>query len=83
MSVTALRMLLDGLHEYGVQKVFVLHDFDISGFTILRTLGTSTRRYRFENQIEIVDLGLRLSDVQAEQLRCRSPQGPRLNESIN
>jgi hypothetical protein len=47
----------------------VLHDFDISGFSILGTLGKSNRRYRFENQIEIVDLGLRLADVQAEQLQ--------------
>jgi hypothetical protein len=69
LSVTALRQLLDALHEYGVEKVFVLHDFDISGFSILGTLGKSNRRYRFENQIEIVDLGLRLVDVQAEQLQ--------------
>jgi hypothetical protein len=43
--------------------LFVLHDFDKSGFTILRTLQCDTRRYAFENQIEVVDLGLRLADV--------------------
>ena len=70
LSVTALRQLLDQLHEHGVEKVFVLHDFDISGFSILGTLATSSRRYQFENQIETVDLGLRLEDVRAEHLQA-------------
>jgi DNA topoisomerase VI subunit A len=69
LSVTALRQLLDELHKLGVGKVFVLHDFDISGFSILGTLGTSNRRYRFENPIQVVDLGLRLVDVQNEELQ--------------
>jgi hypothetical protein len=69
LSVTALRELLDALYELGVEKVFVLHDFDISGFSILGTLGKSNRRYHFANKIEVVDLGLRLTDVQAEQLQ--------------
>jgi hypothetical protein len=69
LTVTALRQLLDELHEHGLAKVFVLHDFDISGFSILGTLGKSNRRYRFSNPIEIVDLGLRLADVQTEELQ--------------
>jgi hypothetical protein len=69
LSVTALRLLLDELHEHGVKKVFVLHDFDVSGFSILGTLGKSNRRYQFENRIEVVDLGLRLTDVIAEELQ--------------
>jgi hypothetical protein len=64
MSVTAARALIDGLVKAGVERVFVLHDFDVSGFSIFGTLGTSSRRYRFENQVEIVDLGLRLDDVE-------------------
>jgi hypothetical protein len=69
LSVTAVRKLFDKLCDYGLAKIFVLHDFDISGFSIFGTLGKSNRRYRFENRVEIVDLGLRLADVQAEQLQ--------------
>ena len=69
MSVTAIRMLFDALHEYGIRKVFALHDLDISGFSIFGTLTTSSRRYRFENKIEPVDLGLRLTDVRELELQ--------------
>jgi hypothetical protein len=63
MSVTALRQLVDELSQYGVKRIFVLHDFDKSGFSILGTLGVSGRRYQFKHQVEIIDLGLRLSDI--------------------
>jgi hypothetical protein len=65
MSVTAARMLIDGLARAGIGRVFVLHDFDVSGFSIFGTLGTSSRRYRFANPVEIVDPGLRLADIQS------------------
>jgi hypothetical protein len=42
----------------------VLHDFDISGFSIRQTIGSDTRRYTFQNQIEVHDLGLRFADVE-------------------
>jgi hypothetical protein len=42
-----------------------LHDFDKSGFSILGTLTRDTRRYAFDRAPEVVDLGLRLSDVRA------------------
>jgi DNA topoisomerase VI subunit B len=64
MSVTASRLLIDRLSRV-VQRVLVLHDFDVSGFSIFGTLGTSNRRYQFENVASLVDIGLRLSDVQA------------------
>jgi len=63
MSVTALRQLVDELSQYGVKRIFVLHDFDNSGFSILGTLGVSGRRYQFKHQVEIIDVGLRLSDI--------------------
>jgi hypothetical protein len=69
MSVTALRKLFDELHEHGVETVFVLHDCDISGFSNAGTLGTSGRRYKFENRIKVIPLGLRLVDVRAEALQ--------------
>lgn len=64
MSVTAARMLLDRLSKRGIKRILVLHDFDISGFSIFGTLGTSGRRYRFTNDVPMVDLGLRLDQVE-------------------
>ena len=62
MSVTAARLLLDRLAAT-VNRVLVLHDFDLSGFSIAGTLATDGRRYSYANKIEVVDLGLRLNDV--------------------
>jgi hypothetical protein len=62
MSVVAARHLLDRLAPL-IDRVFVLHDFDISGFTIGGTLTADGRRYIFENAVHMVDLGLRLDDV--------------------
>ena len=42
--------------------------FDKSGFSILGTLRRDTRRYAFRNRIEVVDLGLRLEDVEDSEL---------------
>jgi DNA topoisomerase VI subunit B len=67
MSSTAARRLIDKLSKAGV-RVFVLHDFDYSGFIIQGTLATSNRRYQFENYVPLVDLGLRLSDVERMSL---------------
>jgi hypothetical protein len=68
MSVTATRELLDDLAPM-FDNVFVLHDFDISGFTICGTLGTDDRRYTFRNKVPIVDLGLHLADAEAMGLQ--------------
>jgi hypothetical protein len=62
MSVTAARLLLDRLAP-SIERVLVLHDFDIAGFSIFGTLSADTRRYRFENEVNFVDLGLPLNDV--------------------
>ena len=75
MPVVACRHLADELcGKHGI-PLLVLHDFDKAGFSILGTLsGISTRdydefnRYEFEHEIEVIDLGLRLSDVRAVQL---------------
>jgi hypothetical protein len=62
MSTTAARLLLDRLNSR-VAKILVLHDFDISGFSIFGTLGTSGRRFQFEHDVTVVDIGFRLADV--------------------
>jgi hypothetical protein len=64
MSTTAARHLLDRLAPR-IDKVLVAHDFDVSGFSIFGTLGSDGRRYRFHNDVHVVDLGLPLSDVEA------------------
>jgi hypothetical protein len=68
MSVTAARLLLDRLAS-AIERVVVLHDFDLSGFSIFGTLSADTRRYRFENDVPFVDLGLRLEDVEELELQ--------------
>jgi hypothetical protein len=46
----------------------VLHDFDVSGFSIAGTLSTDSRRYTFQNELPVIDIGLRLEDVNAMEL---------------
>jgi hypothetical protein len=43
MSVVASRKLIDEISEL-VENIFVLRDFDVSGFSIFGTLGTDSRR---------------------------------------
>ena len=67
MSTTAARLLLDRLAPR-IDKVLVAHDFDVSCFSNFGTLGTDGRRYQFLNDVHIVDLVLRLADVEALRL---------------
>ncbi|MBB4369116.1 hypothetical protein GGD63_001904 [Bradyrhizobium sp. cir1] len=63
VSVTAARQLVDNVcGDHGV-PLFVLHDFDVAGLLILGTLQRDTRRYQFLSAFEVIDLGLRLSDI--------------------
>jgi hypothetical protein len=66
MSVVAARALLDRLAPL-VDHIFVLHDCDISGFSIFGTLGTNSDRYTFANDLadKLIDIGLRLEDARA------------------
>ena len=70
MSVTASRKLLDDLSPY-IDHIFILHDFDRSGFSIAGTLSKNSRRYVFRNSIreKFVDIGLRLAIVEALELQ--------------
>jgi DNA topoisomerase VI subunit B len=67
LSVTAARRLVEDLSGRGV-AILVLHDFDKSGLAILHTLRNDTRRYRFAGKPNVIDLGLRLKDVQELRL---------------
>ena len=64
MSVTASRRLVDILCSIYRVPLLVLHDFDKAGFSIVGTLRRDTRRYEFKNNIEVIDLGLRLEDIE-------------------
>ena len=64
MSITASRELVDIVCSDHNIPLLVLHDFDKSGFSIVGTLRENTRRYEFANSITVIDIGLRLEDIE-------------------
>jgi Topoisomerase 6 subunit A/Spo11, Toprim domain len=68
VTVTAYRELVEALSKIG-RSIFVLHDFDKWGFTIVETMRGNTRRYVYEDAPNVIDLGLRLTDVEAMALQ--------------
>ena len=63
LSPTAARDLASELCFKHGMRLFVLHDFDKAGFSIIETLRSSNDRYTFKYEFEVIDLGLRLTDV--------------------
>ncbi len=86
-SVVAARKLVDNVcAKAGGVPLFVVHDFDKAGFEIADCLtevslaaeATDRVAYRFENEIKVMDFGLRLVDVQNYALaseRCKRNYG--------
>jgi hypothetical protein len=68
VSVTAARELADQICADHDIPLLTLHDFDKAGFTIAGTMQRDTRRYEFRNDIEVINLGLTLADVQEMNL---------------
>ena len=68
LSNAAARRLADELCGKHDIPLLVLHDFDKAGFSIAGTLQRDTRSYRFENEIKVVDLGIRLEDIRRYNL---------------
>jgi hypothetical protein len=64
VSNTAARRLVEEICASDDVPLLTLHDFDKAGFSILGTLHQDTRRYSFASPPEIIDLGLRLTDVE-------------------
>jgi DNA topoisomerase VI subunit B len=63
-SVTAGRELVDEVCGCLGLPLYILHDFDISGFGIAKTLVTTNDRYVFKHKLQrVIDLGLRIRDV--------------------
>jgi hypothetical protein len=63
LSVTAARKLIDVVCGDHGTPVFTLHDFDFDGLKNAATLCRDSRRYTFENEIKVINLGLRLADI--------------------
>jgi len=63
LPVGAACQLAARFNEAGV-RVFVVRDFDLAGFKIVKTLREGTRR---APRARVIDLGLRLDDVEALQ----------------
>jgi hypothetical protein len=83
-SVVASRKFVDEVcATNGGVPLFIVHDFDKSGFEIAKRLtsvsGSVDERdvaYRFKNEINVIDLGLRLDDarrygLKKEQFECK------------
>jgi hypothetical protein len=75
LSNTAARKLIDAICGGYKLPLYVLHDFDVFGFRIYGTLTRNTKRYTWENHVDVIDLGLRLEDVRkydllSEECRC-------------
>jgi len=64
LSNTAARQLVDQLCGEHDIPLMVLVDFDKARFSIRGTLKRSTDRYEFQNHVRMIDLGLRLIDVE-------------------
>jgi hypothetical protein len=87
MGSTSVRQLFEELsRQFSGLKILVLHDFDKSGFSILGTLRRDMERFKFEHPPEIIDLGLRLEDIeryhlQSEPVDYKSDPGPNLSKN--
>jgi hypothetical protein len=77
MSVTAARALADEMCAEHDIPLLTLHDFDKAGFSIAGTLQRDTRRYEFQNSIDVIDLGLNLEEVEAMGLECEYQHHPK------
>jgi hypothetical protein len=67
----ATRQLVDDLALAGV-TILVVHDFDIAGLSIAHWLWHDNDRYQFQHEPNVIDLGLRLADVEELGLQSES-----------
>lgn len=81
MPVAALSDLISNLKRHGI-KIYAVHDFDKSGFSILSTLKKGARGSKGSG--DIVDLGFRLQDIVGlEREEVRYDSDPRSNLTSN
>ena len=82
MATTATRQLVEALSEAGV-TILVAHDFDLSGLTIAHTLGHDTRRYQFVAEPNVIDIGLRLKDIEELGLQSEDVAIEQVNNPLH
>ena len=83
MSTTAGRTMVEELCGKRGLPLFVLHDFDKSGFSIMKTLTNDTKRYGFKHPLRnVIEIGLRLTDVTRLGLQSEAFQF-RKNENLD
>jgi hypothetical protein len=84
-SVVAARLFVDMVCAYGRGvKLLTVHDFDKAGFEIAQRLTSISGwmeendriTYEFQNEIDVHDLGLRLTDVQKYKLEGSAEECP-------
>jgi hypothetical protein len=83
LSVTAARNLVDRLCGVYDVPLLILRDFDKAGFSIAGTLQNDTRRYEFRNVFRVIDLGLRLDDVEEYGLESETVSYRKTDPSHN
>jgi DNA topoisomerase VI subunit B len=66
-STRASRELVDSLSEDGV-TILCAHDFDCSGINIYGTIVRDSPCYTYRNPPNVIDIGLRLPDIQEMRL---------------
>jgi hypothetical protein len=81
VSVTAARALVDEMCADNDIPLLLLHDFDKAGFLIAGTLQRDTRRYEFQNSIEVIELSLSLADVKAMGLEGEYQHHPKADKN--
>jgi hypothetical protein len=75
IPVAAACDLIKAMHEKNV-RIFVVHDFDLSGFKILQTLREGTR---LSSGTNVIDLGFRMEDIrdlESEPVEYRQEKDP-------
>ena len=72
VSSIASRQLVDQVCGKNNIPLLILHDFDKGGFSIASTLTRDSDRYEFEHKIKVIDLGLRLEDIEKWNLESES-----------
>ena len=68
MSVIAARNLADRICGGYDIPLLILRDFDKAGFSIASTIQNNSRRFKFKNEVKVIDLGIRLEDVKKYNL---------------
>jgi hypothetical protein len=68
LQTVAARKIAEAICSKYDIPLYVLHDFDKNGMAIAALAKRSNERYTFTRKFKVIDLGLRLTDVEKEKL---------------